>query len=157
MPRLVHFDDNHSVRFVTFSCYRKTPYLLDNHACELFVEALNEFRTRLHISILGYVLMPDHVHLVLYPAPDTELGPLIGKLKGTVSHSCRSVPVPMWNKRCYDHNCRSISSVKEKIVYCHNNPVRRELVESASDWKWSSAAWYEGKRDVPLAMDEYEL
>ncbi len=93
----------------------------------------------------------------LSQCPETALGPMIAKLKGTASLCCRDIPALMWNRRCYDHDCRSISSVREKIVYCHNNPIRRELVANASDWRWSSAAWYEGKRDVSLVIDEFEL
>jgi len=40
------------------------------------------------------------------------------------------------------------------IHYIHNNPVRRGLVDRAADWRWSSAAWYEGRRDGPLTVDD---
>jgi hypothetical protein len=62
-----------------------------------------------------------------------------------------------WQKRCYDHNCRSVDTVREKTIYCHNNPVKRGLVRHPSEYRWSSYDWYTGERDVPLAIDEFEL
>jgi putative transposase len=45
--------------------------------------------------------------------------------------------------------------VKEKIEYCHKNPVTRGLVLTPGDWKWSSYNWYEGQSDVPIRMDDF--
>ena len=58
---------------------------------------------------------------------------------------------------CYDHNCRTLETVLEKINYCHNNPVRAGLVGDPGDWKWSSYGWYQGDIDVPIIMDKIEI
>ena len=57
-----------------------------------------------------------------------------------------------WDKRCYDHNCRSPQTVVEKIRYCHNNPVTRGLVSDPAEWKWSSYNAQLGRPDVPLTV-----
>ena len=62
-----------------------------------------------------------------------------------------------WQKRCYDHNCRTLETTLEKISYCHNNPVRRGLVAEPGDWRWSSYNCYQGVEDVPLTVDRFEL
>ncbi len=115
--------------------------------------------------------MPEHVHLVLWPIGPVQLGILIGQMKGRAGHRIidaweEAVPevlaVParagrqfqVFQRRCYDHNCRSNETVKEKIDYCHRNPVTRGLVQSPEEWEWSSYNWYSGRHDVPLAMDE---
>jgi putative transposase len=59
----------------------------------------------------------------------------------------------LWQRRCYDHNCRTDSSVWEKVEYCHNNPVRRGLVCEPSQWKWSSYGCFAGERDVKIKID----
>jgi REP element-mobilizing transposase RayT len=59
----------------------------------------------------------------------------------------------LWQRRCYDHNCRSETSVWETVEYCHQNPVKRGLAHAAGDWEWSSYRWYKGDRDVPMRMD----
>jgi hypothetical protein len=59
-------------------------------------------------------------------------------------------------RRCYDNNCRTSERVREKIEYCHNNPVVRKLVSAPGQWQWSSYNWYIGKRDVPIRIDTFE-
>ena len=118
--------------------------------------------------------MPEHVHLVLLPPDNIKLGPIIGQLKSksalaSIAYMQKYSPELLlkitfkregtlrrifWQKRCYDHNCRSTKTVMEKINYCHKNPVIRELVQSPEDWTWSSYNWYNGKKDVPIQMDD---
>ena len=62
-----------------------------------------------------------------------------------------------WQIRCYDHNCRSFETAKEKIDYCHRNPVKRGLVSEPGEWRWSSYNWYAGNSDVLISMDESDL
>ena len=173
MTRLRHYDNLGTARFVTFSCYRRYPLLNEDTAALLFLIELGAIRTEHNIRILGYVLMPDHVHLVLYPPEEIRLGVVIGQMKARIvrailaAWSERGSPVPeqlvvknggcrkhvIWQRRCYDHNCRTAEAVREKINYCHNNPVHRGLVSEPGEWRWSSYQWYAGKCDVPLAID----
>ncbi|RJP77283.1 MAG: transposase [Candidatus Zixiibacteriota bacterium] len=160
MPILRHYDDMGTVRFVTFSCYRRLPDLNHPSAKPILIEEIANARNKHGFLLFGYVLMPEHVHLVLLPPARMKLGSVIGEIK---SHSARrffsstgSRPDTVnvfWQKRCYDHNCRNLESVWEKINYCHNNPVKRGLVCNPSEWQWSSYNWYRGERDVPLIMD----
>ena len=61
-----------------------------------------------------------------------------------------------WQRRYYDHNCRTREITIEKIEYCHRNPVVNGLVECQSEWCWSSYNWYNGNKDVILEMDKLE-
>jgi putative transposase len=165
MPKLKHLDDYHTVRFITFSCYRRQPYLNLPYAKEILIDQIGMARKRHSFKLLGYVLMPEHVHLVIYPQPNTRVGYIIGAIKShmakryfiSVDINSGNLPNVFWQKRCYDHNCRSVSAAKEKINYIHNNPVKRGLVKSPGDWRWSSYNWYCGKRDVPISIDSYEF
>jgi len=62
----------------------------------------------------------------------------------------------LWQRRCYDHNCRTPETVVEKINYCHYNPVVRGLVNSPGEWIWSGYNWYQVNRNVPIKMDGIE-
>ncbi len=53
----------------------------------------------------------------------------------------------------YDRNLIEQTTLLTTIDYIHMNPVRRRLITSAAGWKWSSASWFEGNRDVPLTPD----
>jgi REP element-mobilizing transposase RayT len=129
------------------------------------VDELKALRTTYGIKILGYVIMPDHVHLVLLPPDGIELGRVIGQLKSKSARSYFAMKTDLpkdetkilWLRRCYDHNCRDTQSIIEKINYCHNNPSKKGLVSEPGEWKWSSFGWYEGKRDGPLKIDAVEI
>ncbi|MFH1686263.1 MAG: transposase [bacterium] len=176
MVKLRHYDNLNTARFITFSCYQRFRLFRDQELFRIFLDDLDRWRTRNHIKLLGYVVMPEHVHLVLHPPDGLQLGRAIGELK---SRSARRMLLRMrqrgylvdrlvntsgaddrlafWQPRCYDHNCRTPETVREKIEYCHKNPVNRGLARHPSEWIWSSFNWYNGNRDVPVEMDGIEL
>jgi putative transposase len=164
MPKLRHYDNLGTARFVTFCCYRLQQYFTDSGTIELLIAHINEARTKHGFKIFGYVIMPEHVHLVLLPPCGMKLGIVIREIKSKMAREYFALNMSnlvgkkvFWQKRCYDHNCRTDETVKGKIIYCHNNPVKRGLVGMPGDYEWSSYNFNEGKRDVPLMMDEYEL
>lgn len=175
MTELKHYDNLGTARFITFSCYKGVRLFTDIYFIRIFLDELNKIRNQTKIKIYGYVIMPEHVHLVIYPSESIKIGPLIGKLKALSSkriidflkksnnlileklqnpnsrggYSC-------WKYRCYDHNCRSNEAIVEKINYCHKNPVNGGLVDSSDKWEWSSFNWYQGRTDVPLEIDDFD-
>jgi len=173
MPKLRHYDNLNTARFVTFCCYHRFELLVHQPVIEVFLDELDKLRNRQGIRIFGYVIMPEHVHLVLHPPDGLKLGPVIGALKSKTASRViaeRLIELPdacqiikdgrqrriFWQPRCYDHNCRSRETVIEKIVYCHNNPVKRGLVNEPSQWRWSSYSCLTGKTDVALRTDELD-
>jgi putative transposase len=141
---------------------------------ELFLSYLDQIRQKYVLSLWGYVVMPDHIHLVLKPDNGLSLGAIIGELKsisarsilaqlrensaidlGMISRCNGDTPTQsLWQRRCYDHNCRTTEVVVEKINYCHNNPVASGLVDKPGKWRWSSYGWYTGDKNVAIDMDE---
>lgn len=130
----------------------------------MIISHLKDVGKRYSIKYFGYVIMPEHVHLVLLPPDGVKLGLVIRDIKSKMAReyfSTRAETIKgqriFWQKRCYDHNCRSVDTMRAKINYCHHNPVKRGLVREAGEYKWSSYNWYHGVRDVPFEMDEFEL
>ncbi len=173
MPKLRHYDHLNTARFVTFSCYRRRQLLTSPAVIELFLQTLQAIREEHALRILAYVVMPEHVHLVVHPPELLKLGPVIGELKsksgsGIIARKLIALPGDcrvlksgrerwaFWQPRCYDHNCRTRDTVVEKINYCHTNPVKRRLASEPGRWRWSSYNWYAGESDVPLVMDELD-
>ncbi len=153
MTKLRHFDNLGTARFVTFSCHRRQAYLTIPEAAELLSRHLSLARTKYRFKLLAYVFMPEHVHLVLLPPDGMKLGLVIREIKSKMArdyfasgHGELATGRVFWMKRCYDHNCRTQSTIMEKINYCHLNPVRRCLVSMPEDWRWSSYRWYLGER-----------
>ena len=164
MPRLRHFDHEDTARFVTFNCYRNLKALDSYDAKQILVKRINEIRSKHDFKLLGYVIMPNHVHLVIHPPNGMPLGRVVGQIKSLTARDwfSRSNIEPnhrrvFWQKRCYDHNCRTNKAVREKIEYCHNNPVTAGLAKEPGEWTWSSYNWYLGVRDVPIAIDSVEV
>jgi len=165
MPELKHYDNLGTARFVTFSCYRRLPGFKNKRSKDIFINTLDSAREKHKFKIFGYVIMPEHVHLVILPPDDMKLGLVIREIKSKMAREYFSEVIEnnknlkhvFWQKRCYDHNCRSRETVIEKINYCHKNPVVRKLVKKPEDWEYSSYNYYQGVKDVPLIMDEMEV
>ncbi len=170
MPKLRHFDNLGTARFITFTCYRRYRYLTTLLSRTILLEGLTHLRTYRHIRVFGWVLMPEHVRLVLRPPDQCDLGDAIGRFKAWTSRAILNAPAfrdkvllrsdgrrALWQRRCYDHNCRTPEDVREKIAYCHKNPVRRGLAAHPSDWPWSSYNWYQGEGRIVLEIDRLTL
>ncbi len=69
-----------------------------------------------------------------------------------MGHSDVGRPVPFWQKRYYDRNVAG-KEFTEKLKYIHRNPVRRGLVVSAEDWKWSSYRHYLTGEDCGVKIE----
>jgi putative transposase len=129
------------VHFVTFSCYHRCGYLKTPAARDLFEDALARTCYRYQFDVFGYVVMPEHVHLLLgEPAKDLLA---VGLQALKISVSKRAKERPFWQARYYDFNVFTWSKRVEKLDYIHWNPVKRGLVEKPEDWLWSSCRYYQ--------------
>jgi putative transposase len=135
---LKRYQSDSCYHFITFSCYRRLPLLDSSRVCESFERSLERLRKRHNFYVFGYVLMPEHVHLLLSEPPKMELSKLIGALKTAVARGLRSADGHLWQKRYYDFNVLTQRKFVEKLRYMHRNPVKRGLVEQPEDWPWSS-------------------
>jgi putative transposase len=134
-----HQTENHD-HFITFSCYDRRPYLSAPESRDIFERSLERTRRRYKFDILAYVIMPEHVHL-LVTEPETEpLSKALQALKLSVSKQCRERP--FWHDRYYDFNVFTNRKQTEKIKYIHRNPVTRGLVERPEHWPHSSYLTY---------------
>ena len=144
MPRgLYRFQQSGDLHFITFSCYRRAALLQTPQARRVFEETLEQVRRWYGIYVIGYVVMPEHVHLLLTEPERSTLAITLQMLKQNVSHKVLHPPdTQFWQTRYYDFNLRSSEKRIEKLKYIHRNPVRRGLVEKPEDWEWSSYRHY---------------
>ena len=141
MPsRLARFQQTGDIHFLTFSCHDRLPYLATPAARELFERTLEQIRRRYVFHVFGYVIMPEHVHLMVSEPSRTTLARAIQALKTSVSK--QSDQRPFWLARYYDFNVHSEEKRVEKLKYMHRNPVNRGLVAHPEEWKWSSFRHY---------------
>jgi putative transposase len=141
MPaRLERFQQSGDLHFLTFSCHARLPYLNDPLVCERFEHALETVRKRYVFFVFGYVIMPEHVHLLVSEPKRTSLAIAIQALKTSVAKQHEQKP--FWIPRYYDFNVYSRAKHTEKLRYLHRNPVTRGLVYEPLDWRWSSFRQY---------------
>src|SRR5512133_2027371 len=154
---LVRFHESGNSHFVTFSCYRRMRLLDDPVLYELFLEKLECVRNRFSFRLYGYVLMPEHVHLLLSEPDHGTLADALHSLKLSVSKAAhRQCPTfakltwglsssdhsHLWQSRYYDRNIRDHEEFREKLRYIHRNPVKRGLCARPESLPWSSFLHY---------------
>ncbi len=141
MPNeLVRFQETGNFHFLTFSCFHRLPYLDSAEAREIFERSLESIRGRYRFVVAGYVVMPEHVHLLVSEPQKGLLARSVQALK--LSVSVQREERPFWQTRYYDFNVHSEEKRAEKLQYIHQNPVRRGLVEKPEDWLCSSFRHY---------------
>jgi putative transposase len=163
------------LHFITFSCYRRLPLLGTALARNLFVRILAEVRLRHAFKLIGYVVMPEHVHLLLSEPQKGTRSRVLQVLKQKVSRALRGrgkkavpgqLPLPFsrvgkevaafWQRRFYDFNVWSAEKLREKLEYMHANPVKRKLVIHPKDWPWSSWSHYVKGEEGLIGIDAME-
>jgi putative transposase len=163
------------LHFITCSCYRCLPLLGTARSRDLFVKILNHVCARYQFSLVGYVVMPEHIHLLIgepkVGTPATVMQVLKQRVTRALDQRRRECPpeseVPLcqertaanrsfWERRFYDFNVWSRKKEIEKIDYMHMNPVKRGLVAHPKDWRWSSYARYQGLSVAPFSIEKVE-
>jgi putative transposase len=141
MPKsLVRYQQTGDLHFITFSCYRRQPHLGTESARNLFEHSLEAMRVRYDFFISGYVVMPEHIHLLVSEPRKAILAKALQALKLSVAVQRRERP--FWQARYYDFNVYTAKKHTEKLQYMHRNPVRRGLVAQPEQWAWSSFRHY---------------
>ena len=151
------------LHFITFTCYQRRHFLDSADNRNVAVQILGEVRARFQFALVGYVVMPDHVHLLLSEPCGCAPSKMIQVFKQRVSRKLRArkrgsrsqlaLPFPneeklhrrFWQRRYYDFNVYSRRKLREKLDYIHANPVEEKLVRHPKDWPWSSWSAYVGK------------
>jgi putative transposase len=157
------------LHFVTTSCYRRQPFLGTMHGSDLFLNVLEKMRRRYRFVVLGYVVMPEHVHLLLSEPQRDSLSTVLQALKLGYSRRILTdgrtpqprglwhAPRHLWQARFYDFNVWTERKRIEKLRYIHRNPVKRGLVESPEQWPWSSFRFYLYGEAGPVRINDTDI
>ncbi len=164
--------------YLTFVTFRRVPIFKSEQTCRLFIDSLQETRKKHQVKLIAYVIMPDHIHLIVNPLNrDIEL---VGKeLKGISGNKIirwlkenryktsleklrlnkvgkKNHTYSVWQKRVKSVDLWSHKFIVQKINYIHLNPVRVNLCRHPAKWKWSSYNAYLRKTDseIPICPDK---
>lgn len=175
--KLFKSHDPNTFHYTTSVCYRRVPLFRSDKACQLFVEALAETRRRLPLKLIGYVVMPDHTHLIINPV-NRDISAVMNSLKSAAARkiidwlkefnhasSLRKLALETPQKRGHTHSVwqKDFSSIdlwspkfiRQKLNYIHLNPVRAGLCKHPAEWRWSSYRAYlpHESSEVPIEMN----
>jgi putative transposase len=155
MPQgLVRYQQCGCFHFLTFSCYRRQALLTREGAYEIFARELEAVRLCYGFVVAGYVLMPEHVHLLVGEPPRSSLSIAIQVLKQQTSRKLKQRDdLQFWQRRYYDFNVHNEEKRIEKLRYMHRNPVKRGLVEKPEQWPWSSFRHYATGEIGPVEIE----
>ena len=160
------YDDEGFPHYVTFSCYKRRRYLAPDICKRIVIGTLGAQLTRQNGICIGFAVMLDHVHTIVWFPEVRQISLFMDKWKELTSKQIagayqRLFPAywarvdpddPIWQARYYDFNVFTERKIREKLVYMHNNPVRAGLVKDICEWPWSSARWYHQEKSVGIPI-----
>ncbi len=161
----------HHLHFITCSCYRRLPFLNAAPERDCIVSILEQARQRFRFVVVGYVVMPEHIHLLITEPEVGTPSTVMQVLKQRTAHALlpkrkRRDPRQrrlfgdeahrraFWQARFYDFNVWTRNKRVEKLRYMHRNPVKRGLVELPEQWRWSSYRFYLLGENGPVRVHE---
>ena len=170
-----HYDEPGDAHFLTFSCYRRMPLLGKDRSRIWLIESLRAARQKHAFDLWAWVVLPEHVHLLIWPRlPGYETKRILADIKRPVGQKAVAwleAESPAFLQRLtvrnanrtyrhfwqpgpgQDRNVYDADTAHQLVEYIHGNPARRGLVRRAEDWAWSSAADWAGGADVVLKID----
>ncbi|MCA9055675.1 MAG: transposase [Planctomycetaceae bacterium] len=156
--------------FVTFSCFRRRKALDEDRPKRIVLGTLNAQLRRQDATCCGFVIMPEHVHIVVWFPQPKQLSRFMHDWKRESSRAIKAwfrasrpryyavsqMAAHFWQPKYYPFEIYTQTKLHEKVDYMHKNPVERQLVLRAVDYPWSSARyWLEGRSvGVPLGWIE---
>jgi putative transposase len=159
---------------LTFSCFKRRKFLSKDRTREYFVRAVQMARHTHHFHLWAYVIMPEHVHMIVFPPDEKyDMSAIQKSIKQSVAGKAISFlkrenrgglalletgqnkePYHFWLAGGgYDRNVITYPTLEHMVNYTHNNPVRRGLVGDPADWKWSSFNEWQNPGTGPLSLD----
>jgi putative transposase len=172
--KIRHFDLPGDAHFLTFSCYKRLPMLSKDRTRKWFIESLELARRKHGFHLWAWVIMPEHVHLLIYPREQSAIASILSDVKRPVgqraikyiirhnSHYLERLTVRNKTRTYHrfwqagpgqDRNIYDPHTAHQVVEYIHANPWKRGLVERPSGWHWSSARDWDGDVDVPIRVD----
>jgi len=175
--KLFKSNEPNTFHYVTLVTFNRVPVFRSERACEIFISTLEAVRLRYPYKLIGYVIMPDHVHAIINRSNDT-ISEWLRRVRGNSARqilfwlrkeqhlaSLKKLQLTIPQKRRHTHavwqknpsviDLWSPKFIRQKLNYLHLNPIRAGFCEHPAHWKWSSyRAYLPYKRgEVPIEID----
>jgi putative transposase len=152
---LKRYQQTGNLHFITFSCHHRLPYLASPETKNIVQQLLERTRRSHGFLLTAYVLMPEHIHLLMSEPERETLATSLRVLKGESSKLLKGARDHFWQPRYFDFNVFSDTKHIEKVRYIHRNPVTRGLVPKPEDYPWSSFKHYATGEPGPIEIESH--
>ncbi len=129
--------------FVTTRCWQGRSVFQVPQIAEILVQTMACYRDRGDYLLHEFVVMPNHLHILLTPSSTTSLEKAVQLIKGGSSHGIHKQcerKMEIWQEGFHDWTIRDTNDWCSKVEYIRMNPVRANLVERPEAWPYSSAS-----------------
>ena len=127
--------------FITTVTWQRTPMFRNQQRAQLMMDLLDHYRDQKRYALHEFVIMPDHLHLLLTPAADISLERAVQLIKGGFSYRLGKAKRGLvWQESFTNHRIRDDDDYAHHAEYIRMNPVRARLVERPELYPYSSAA-----------------
>ena len=156
-----HYYEEKNFYFITTVTENRVPIFEDILACKLFINLLIYYKFNCNYNVMAFVIMPDHVHLILQPTGNENISDIMKKIKGSFSRYYNKLNKrsgTVFQKGFYDTIIKDENHLNETIAYIHYNPVKNGIVFEAKDYPYSSYNYYHEEDDGYrlLLMETFE-
>jgi len=132
--------DEQRTFFITTVAWQRVPIFRIEVRARLLIEVLIDYRDQGKYSLHEFVVMPDHIHLLLTPAPNVSLERAVQFIKGGYSYRLRKIEkIQVWQEKFTNHRVRDLEDYEGHREYIRLNPVRARMVREAAEYEFSSA------------------
>jgi len=142
MGRLQHHTAIGGTYFVTTKAAQNVAVFQVHEIAEIVIAKLLHYRMAGAYRLHEFVLMPNHLHLLLTPSDATSLEKAMQLIKGGSSHEIRQKRgnrMEIWQAGFHEATIRDTADYLSRVRYIHANPVAAGFVGRAEDWRWGSA------------------
>ncbi|MCO5186337.1 MAG: transposase [Anaerolineae bacterium] len=162
--RVVRLNLKGVVYFITALTYQRRPIFADDNRVAILRETMREAQIHHPFGMKGYVILPDHCHLLLQLKGETDISKLMHSIKRNFTRNVKHQegiiePTKLWHRSFHDHVIRDERDFYNHLHYIHYNPVkhglttRPETYAHSSYREYVSRGWYEigwGHQDQPF-------
>ncbi len=152
--RVVRVDMSDTIYFITTNVQNRKPLFSQKENVDLLRETMRAVREFHPFVMRGYAFLPDHLHLLIYIAPQTKISKLMQSIKRNYTRNYKDLyhlegSLKLWQRSFYDHVIRDEQDFLNHLDYIHYNPVKHGLVERPEDYLYTSyleyvrRGWYE--------------
>jgi putative transposase len=149
-----------TAHFVTTVTAVRGSWFTNPILCREILKVFEAYRNRHAVRCLGYVLMPDHLHVVVVQeGEDPSISRLMQAFKSLTSqrHKPPGYPSePLWRTRYDDVPLPNCEAVRTRLEYMHGNPVCRGIASCPEEYPWSSARLYFGGTEDIVTISRFD-